>query len=84
LVQAMAFGLPVVARAAGGVPETLAEAGLLIPPDSGVFVFGEALARVVDDPVLAGALAAASRRRAAGFATGAVEAAVLQHLAEVV
>jgi glycosyltransferase involved in cell wall biosynthesis len=63
LLEAMAAGLPVVARAVPGNVEVLAEgAGLLVPGDD-----PESLARAVDrvlvDPALAAALSLEARRR---------------------
>ena len=65
-LQAMAAGVPVVATRAGALPEVLGDAALLVPvgqPD----VLADALARVLDDPVVAASLVAKGRLRAAGF-----------------
>ncbi len=68
LVEAMAAGLPIVASAAGGVPEVLAggAAGLLVPPAD-----AEALARAIEtllaDPALRARLGAAARERAGRY-----------------
>lgn len=68
VVEAMRFGLPVVARAAGAVPETSGGAAVLVPGDS-ASTLAVAVHRVLDDPALAGRLAAAGRARAAVLMT---------------
>jgi glycosyltransferase involved in cell wall biosynthesis len=67
LLDALALGRPIVAAAAGGVPEVLAgDAGLLVPPGDAP-ALAAAVARVLADPALAGALRAAATRRATAF-----------------
>jgi colanic acid/amylovoran biosynthesis glycosyltransferase len=63
LVEAMAYGVPVIATAVGGVPELLENgAGVLVPPsDAGALT--EALARVLGSSTLRVELAHAGRRR---------------------
>ncbi|HUJ35339.1 MAG TPA: glycosyltransferase [Solirubrobacteraceae bacterium] len=55
LLEAFAAGLPVVATAVGGVPETVAGRGLVIPPADAPTA-ATALQRVVADPELRGRL----------------------------
>ncbi len=52
LLEAMAFGLPVVARAAAAIPETMGDAGVLLPVDAGPALFAEVIAELLDDPTL--------------------------------
>ncbi len=60
--EALAHGLPIVACAAGAVPETVpADAGLLVPPDA-PRAFAEALARVLTEDVTRMRLAEAAWR----------------------
>lgn len=68
LVEAMAAGLPVVASDTPGYDEVICEGqdGLLVPPRDPA-ALAAALARVLDDPNLAGRLRTAGRERAAGF-----------------
>ncbi|HEX5634712.1 MAG TPA: glycosyltransferase [Gemmatimonadales bacterium] len=67
LLDAMALARPIVAAAAGGVPEVLAEgAGLLVPPGA-ADALARAVSRVLAEPELAAALRAAAGRRAAAF-----------------
>jgi glycosyltransferase involved in cell wall biosynthesis len=64
LLDAMAFGLPVVATAAGGIPEAVADGvtGCLVPPrDPGALA--AALAAVLTDEARRRALGEAGRRR---------------------
>ena len=67
LIEAMAAGLPVLAYAAGAVPETLGEAGILFRAKRYDEVAALA-AEVVGDPALRARLAAAGKARAAAFA----------------
>lgn len=65
VVEACAMGLPVVATAAGGVPDLLTdgETGLLVP-DNDDEAMVAAIRRLLDDPALAGRLSANGRRLA--------------------
>jgi glycosyltransferase involved in cell wall biosynthesis len=73
LVEAMAYGVPVIATGVGGVPELLENgAGLLVPP-SDPDALTEALARVLGSSALRAELAHAGRRRVeAEFEVGAI------------
>ena len=81
-VQALDFGLPVVGRATGGVPETLGGAGLLLPSGAGPLLLAETLAAVLDDSGLRSAIAKSGQDRLADLDPSAAEAALLGHLAE--
>jgi glycosyltransferase involved in cell wall biosynthesis len=60
LDEAMSRGLPIVSCDTGAVRDTVAPgAGLLVPPDDPT-AFGEALARILDEPALHATMAAAS------------------------
>jgi glycosyltransferase involved in cell wall biosynthesis len=67
LLEAMARGLPVVARGAAAVPETLGDAGVVLAPDASPLELAAAAWRVVSDRALSDRLAEAGRRRAARF-----------------
>jgi glycosyltransferase involved in cell wall biosynthesis len=52
LLEAMAWHVPVFARAAGAVPETLDGAGVLFAPDAPPETMAETIGRVLGDPAL--------------------------------
>jgi len=54
LIEAMAFGLPIVGREYGAIPETLGGAGLVLPPEEGPILIAESLAEVLSRPALQG------------------------------
>ena len=64
LLEAMAMSLPVVSTNMTGIPElvTHGESGLLVPPRN-VPALAQALARLIDDPLLRRSLGAAGRQR---------------------
>ena len=68
LVDAMQFGLPVVASAVGGIPDIVvdAETGVLVPPgDAGALA--AAIASLNTDTELRNAMSEAARRRARNY-----------------
>ncbi|MBE2318741.1 glycosyltransferase family 4 protein [Solirubrobacter sp. CPCC 204708] len=66
-IEAMAIGTPVVAVAAGALPEVLGDAGRLVAPTAEALADG--LADVLLDPALRQRFAAAGRRRVAEYFT---------------
>ncbi len=80
LLEALAQGLPVVARGAGAVPETLGGAGVVLP-GSDPALAAEALAHVLGDLELRRELAARAARRLAELAPAAVEERIAAALA---
>jgi glycosyltransferase involved in cell wall biosynthesis len=66
IVEAMAHDLPVVAFAAGAVPETVQEAGLLLPSKDPL-LFAAAVHRVVEDEKLRRQFSSAAARRVETF-----------------
>lgn len=64
VIEAMAAGLPVVGVGQAAVPEMIDDGstGFLVPPDD-VPALGDALRRLLDDPVLAAGMGEAGRRR---------------------
>jgi glycosyltransferase involved in cell wall biosynthesis len=83
LLEAMAFGVPVVARDYAAVPETLAGAGLLLPAGDDPMLVAEALARVLTDDELRHQLTTAGKQRLPAFDPDAARATLLRHLADV-
>lgn len=67
LVEAMAFDVPVVARSFGAIPETVADAGVVIGPCDGPLVFAEAVAEVLDNHHLREVLVRRGRARVDHF-----------------
>jgi glycosyltransferase involved in cell wall biosynthesis len=65
LIEAMAAGLPAVATAAGGIPETVADGrtGLLVPVGDAA-ALARALLTLMDDPALAERMGATAQQRA--------------------
>ena len=68
LLDALAFGVPVAATTAGGIPEVIVdgESGLLVPPRN-PDALGDAIARLLTDPALSARLRGNARLRAAEF-----------------
>jgi glycosyltransferase involved in cell wall biosynthesis len=83
LLEAMHFGVPIVATPAGAVPETLGDGGLLVGSDRPADV-AAVVSRVAADPVLAGALAGAGTARLRTFAPPVVRRRHVELLAGVV
>ena len=79
LLEAMHFDLPIVALAAGAVPETLGQAGILIDSKR-PSVAAAAVHQVRADPRLAEFLASAGRRRLDAFGGAATRARFLEVL----
>jgi glycosyltransferase involved in cell wall biosynthesis len=83
LVEAMAADVPIVAYAAGAVPETLGGAGLLFAPKD-LEVAAELVGSVVYDRQVRAGVLEGQRRRLLDFAPGRIEhrlAQVLETLA---
>jgi len=80
LLEAMAFGTPIVARAAAAVPETLDGAGLLIGPQDGPLVAAEAIHEGLSNQVLRRQLVQAGSRRLEHFDPDRSRATLLDHL----
>ena len=63
IVDYLAAGLPVVSTRQGDIPRLVAEAGIVVPPDSDASLV-RAVAAVLDNPALARAMGASGRARA--------------------
>jgi glycosyltransferase involved in cell wall biosynthesis len=84
LLEAMSFGVPVVARAFAAIPETLGGAGLLLPPEPSPFLMAEAVDAVLGDERLRRSLVAGQVARLPAFDPDQARATVLAHLESVV
>jgi glycosyltransferase involved in cell wall biosynthesis len=84
LLEAMAFDVPVMARAFAAIPETMDDAGLLLPSDDGPLTLAEGMFRIVSDPGLRRELVGRGRARLEAFDPKAAKATFLTHLAEVI
>jgi glycosyltransferase involved in cell wall biosynthesis len=73
LVEALQFGVPVIARPAGAVPDTVGDAAVLVD-DPDLAVVAELLHLVVSDVDLRGELQRRGRERVKAFAADAVAA----------
>ena len=82
LVEAMAFGTPIVAIGAAAIPDTVGDGGLLLPPDAGPELLCEALLTVLEDDEVRRDLAVRSSRRLAAHDRGEAERRLLTNLAD--
>ncbi len=74
VVEAMMFGVPIVARAAGAVPETAGDAALLVESEDPL-EWGELLGRALYDEQLRRHLVASGKRRVLDFSMERIAAA---------
>jgi len=74
LLEAMHFGVPVIARDAGAIGEVVGDAGVLVGEDDGVDVVAELLGLVTSDEELRGSLRERGARRLEHYDREAVAA----------
>jgi glycosyltransferase involved in cell wall biosynthesis len=84
LLEAMSFDVPVVARAYGAIPETMGDAGLLLPADADPFLIAEALSEVITLEALRTELIDRGRKRLTDFDVDTARATFLGHLLDLV
>ncbi len=82
LVEAMAFGVPIVASARAAIPETLGAGGLLLPADAGPQLWCEAMLAVCTDARVRADLQRASTARGAAFAPDHARRTLVERLSE--
>ena len=83
VVEAMAMGKPVVARACAAVPETVGNAGLLVPASQGPTCFAEAVHELLTTPSMGEELTRRGYERVAEMERGMPEAAIVDALLQV-
>lgn len=83
LLEAMAFDVPVVARAHAAIPETLSGAGLVLPADEDPLLMAEAMAAVLQEGDLRESLVRRGRSRLGDFDPERAREVVLGHLLDV-
>ena len=84
VVESFAFEKPIIARAHAAIPETLGDAGLLLPPEEDATLLAEAMAEVLSDDVVRKELVERGRERLQVFDADKARAAMLEHLLSVV
>jgi L-malate glycosyltransferase len=67
VLEAMSFGIPVIARNAAALPDTIENAGILLPERAGPELFAEAVGELLDNPRLHQRLAKQGLRTSAGY-----------------
>ena len=83
LLEAMHFGVPIVAYASSGVPDTLAGAGLLVAEKDSPTV-AELAHRLVSDPALRAAVVTGQQARLRAFEAAPIGAQLRAHLESLV
>lgn len=83
VVESMAFGVPLVARAHAAIPETMGDAGVLLPPSDDPVLMAEAIAEVLDNDVLRADLVRRGEKRLDEFHPNRARSQVLDHLLSV-
>ena len=82
LIEAMQFDIPIVARANGAIPETLGDAGVLVPGNAGPRTLAAVMGAVLDDDLAREALRARGRVRRNAFTAEAGRRRFLEALDE--
>ena len=84
LLEAMTFGLPIVARDCAAIPETVGDAALMVPREQGPAFYGEAVTEALGNNALRAALVAAGEERLHDLQRRPPGVAMLEALLEVV
>jgi glycosyltransferase involved in cell wall biosynthesis len=84
LLEAMTFGLPIVARRCAAIPETVGDAALLVPQAQGPVFYADAATEALGNTALRAALVAAGERRLDELQQRPPGVAMLEALLEVV
>jgi len=83
LLEAMSFDVPVVARAFGAIPDTMGNAGLLLPPEEDPVLVAEALAEMLESDGLRKELIRRGQQRLPAFDLETANATFLDHVRDV-
>jgi glycosyltransferase involved in cell wall biosynthesis len=83
LAEAMANGVPIVARRCAAIPETVAGAGLLLDEDAGPELLAEGMAEVLGNPALRDELGRRAAARVRDFSPDQAAETFLRHLLSV-
>jgi glycosyltransferase involved in cell wall biosynthesis len=84
LLEAMSFDVPVVARSFGAIPDTMGDAGLLLPPDDDPLLIAEAVNELLTAEAFRSDLVERGRHRVAAFDVESANATFLSRLLEIV
>lgn len=84
LLEAMTFGLPIVARDHGAIADTMGGAGVLLPAEPDPLLMAEAMAELITNPARGESMAEARQKQLARFRPEVSKATLLEHLLEVV
>jgi glycosyltransferase involved in cell wall biosynthesis len=84
LLEAMAFDVPVVARPFAAIPETLGDAGVLLPAGDDPLLLAETVKEVLENDALRQSLVAKGRARLKQFEPDVARAAFAEQLLAVV
>jgi glycosyltransferase involved in cell wall biosynthesis len=80
LLEAMGFGVPVLARDVAAIPETMGDAGFLLPEEAGPELIAEAMAELLTAEPLRDDLIEKGTRRVAGFDPDVARAEILNNI----
>jgi glycosyltransferase involved in cell wall biosynthesis len=83
LVEAMEFGLPIVARANTAIPETLGPGGVLLPADAGPSLLAAAWAELLSDEAARAEIRAKQAAHLGHFDADVLSAALIDALSAV-
>lgn len=83
LIEAMGFDVPVLARDCAAIPETMGDAGVLLPEDASVELIAEAMAELITNSSLRSNLIEKGRKRVSGFDPDVARAEILNNILSV-
>lgn len=84
LLEAMSFDVPVLARAFGAIPDTMGDAGLLLPADDDPALVAEATKELLTSSALRADLIERGRARLSAFDVDVANATFIGHLLQLV